>query len=83
MLKQLLRIARVREFVSLCARSLHGRTPPAVQYPELDHGLIDKVSHDAAHGIDFPDKVALCKPSYRRIAAEPPDGIKGLCDHQS
>jgi len=45
--------------VGLGARALHGGTATAVEEAELDAGLVGRAAHDAVHGVDFADQMAL------------------------
>jgi len=59
----------------LSSRAANGSPLASIEHAKLDTSGIGRAAHHAIQRIDFPNKVALAKPTYRRIARHDPDGV--------
>ena len=66
----------IEGFIRLSARPLHGGTFAPVEHSELNPGLVDKPSHDAAQSVDFANDLPFSDAPDRRVAAHHPDCIE-------
>jgi hypothetical protein len=54
--------------IGLGARAADGRTFSAIEQAELNTGSVSDATHEAVHGINLANEMALAKPTNRRIA---------------
>jgi len=80
--QRLLCKASIGEFVRLGSGSLHGRTTATVENAELDHAVVDQMSHLPAKGVHLAHQIAFAQPPDCRIAGESADGVKVLGDQE-
>jgi hypothetical protein len=66
----------VELLVALCAGAPDGGTAGGVEEPELDANGIGNLAHDAAEGVDFADKMALCHATKGGVAAHLGDEVE-------
>ena len=55
---------------------MYCRTLSSVEHFTLDHRRVDVLSHFAAEGVNFPDKMALAGAADRRVARHHRHGIQ-------
>src|SRR5205807_368434 len=63
----------VKLAVGLRARAADGRALAAVEYPELDPGLVGDAAHQAIERIDLTHQMTLAEAADRRVARHRPD----------
>jgi hypothetical protein len=61
---------------------VHRRSLATIQQAELNAGSIRDPAHQAVHGIDLTNQMALAEPANRRIARHHADRVETQC-HQS
>ena len=72
----------VQNPVSLGAGGAYGRALAAVEYPELDTGLVCSPGHGTAEGVDFLHQVALADATDGRVAGHLPQGLNVVGQQQ-
>ena len=80
-LQQLADGGLVQGSIRLRPSGANRRALARVQDAELDPGTVGRQRHCPAHGVDFPDQVALADPADGRVAAHLPEGLE-VVGHQ-
>ena len=62
--------------IGLRARRLDRVALAGVQQAELNSGLVDRLAHPTAQGVDLPRELALAEPADRRVAAHFADAVR-------
>ena len=72
----------VQRAVGLGAGGPHRRALAGVERAELDAGMVRRVRHEPAHGIDLADQLALADAPDGRVAAHLPQGFQVVGEQQ-
>ncbi len=72
----------VQDAIGLGTGRPHRRALAAVEYPELDAGLVGRARHGTAEGIDFLHQVALANATNGRIAGHLAKGFNVMGQQQ-
>ena len=66
--------------VNLCAQRMYRRAFAGVEHPDVRQGCVRYLSHKAAKGIDFADKMSLRRATNGTVAGKSRDRCTGCCN---